>query len=112
MTKLHHHCFRTLLCILLSSALYPLPLARADGGAVRLSEVVGSYRITLFTSPTPVRAGLVDVSVLVQDAASSQPVPEARVSVKLAPRGRPNESIAQIASTAAATNKVLQAAVF
>ncbi len=39
-----------------------------DGGAVRFSGQQGDWRITVFTSPTPLRAGPVDVSVLVQDA--------------------------------------------
>ena len=42
----------------------------ADGGAVRCSERRGDYRITVFTSPTPLRAGPVDISVFVQDVAT------------------------------------------
>ena len=86
--------------------------ARADGGAVRLSEVAGEYRISVFTSPTPFRAGLVDISVLVQDASSTTVVSGAQVTIKMNPRGRPNEAITQTATAAAATNKLLQAAQF
>jgi len=31
--------------------------SRADGGAVLTQEVVGPYRVTLFGSPSPLRAG-------------------------------------------------------
>ena len=55
---------------------FPAP-ARADGGTVRLSERQGEYRITVFTAPVPFRAGLVDISVLVQDAVSRTPIPDA-----------------------------------
>ena len=85
--------------------------ACADGGVVRLSEVVGDYRISLFTSPNPLRVGLVDISVLVQSVDSSSVIPEARVTIKLWPRDRSNEAITQEASRAAATNKLLQAAI-
>jgi hypothetical protein len=89
------------------------PAAFADGGTVRFSEVVGSYRVTLFTSPAPPRAGLVDVSVLVHDADSSRLVPDARISIQLTPRGHPAyESITHEASSEAATNKLMQAAIF
>ena len=46
--------------------------ARGDGGTVRLSRCEGGYRITVFTAPTPFRAGPVDISVLVQDAATGE----------------------------------------
>jgi hypothetical protein len=46
--------------------------ARADGGALRASRQCGDYRVSVFTSPTPLRAGPVDVSVLVQDAATGE----------------------------------------
>ena len=87
-------------------------IACADGGVVRLSEVAGNYRISLFTSPNPVRVGLVDISVLVQNVDSASVIPDAQVSIKLWPRDRPAEAITQDASGAAATNKLLQAAIF
>src|SRR5262249_46030011 len=34
--------------------------ARGDGGVVRLAERVGGYRVTVFTEPTPLRAGPID----------------------------------------------------
>lgn len=86
--------------------------ALADGGSVRLSQQQGGYRITIFTAPTPFRAGPVDISVLVQDAATGTPIPDVQVDVEVAPRGRPDEAISNRATTEAATNKLFQAAVF
>ena len=50
---------RSTICFLLVSSfiLQPSSFLRADGGAVRLSERQGNYRLTVFTAPTPVRAG-------------------------------------------------------
>jgi hypothetical protein len=89
----------------------PAPL-RADGGTVRLSQRQGGYQITVFTLPTPFRAGPVDVSVLVQDAGTGQPVSGGRVTVRAAPRGRPEEAVLHPATAEAATNKLFRAATF
>lgn len=83
----------------------------ADGGVVRLSQRRGRYQITAFTSPTPVRVGPVDISVFVQDAATGEPVPGARILVRAMPRDRPEEAIQQPASNDKATNKLFQAAI-
>ena len=85
---------------------------RGDGGSVRLSEQKGDYRITVFTAPTPFRAGPVDVSVLVQDAATGETRSDVRVHVRMTPQSRPAEALDNRATTAAATNKLFQAAVF
>jgi hypothetical protein len=108
------HNMRSKVCFLLVSSflLPPSSFLRADGGAVRLSERQADYRITVFTAPTPLRAGPVDISVLVQDARTGRPAPQARVTVRAAPRGRPREAISQPATSEAATNKLLRAAVF
>ncbi len=86
-------------------------LLRADGGAVRLRERAGGYQITVCTSPTPFRAGPVDVNVLVQDAATGECVPEARVSVCLTARGT-GDILEYPATTEAAINKLFRAAEF
>jgi hypothetical protein len=99
------------LTLVSSSLLSPCALLRADGGAVRLRERSGGYQIAVFTSPTPLCAGPVDVSVLVQDAATGECVPEARVTVHLRARGAA-ETREYTATTEAATNKLLHAAVF
>jgi hypothetical protein len=84
--------------------------ASGDGGSVRLSATKAGYRITVFTAPTPFRAGPVDISVLVQDARTGGPLPEARVIVRLAKAGQP--ALEYSATQEAATNKLLRAAQF
>jgi hypothetical protein len=79
---------------------------------VRLSERKGGYQITVFTSPTPLRAGPVDISVFVRDAVTDEPIAECDIVVRATPRGFPDDAIQQPATTAAATNKLFQAAVF
>jgi hypothetical protein len=104
---------RLIIQLLLLSLLIPHPssLARADGGTVRLREQAGAYQVTVFTAPTPFRAGPVDVSVLVLDAGTGEYVPEARVTVRLAARGT-GDVLEYPATAAAATNKLFHAAVF
>jgi hypothetical protein len=92
--------------------LFPHGVLHADGGAVRLSERKGNYRISVFTSPTPLRAGPVDISAFVQDAATGEPIPEARITVRVTPRNHPEAVIQERATTEAATNKLFQAALF
>src|SRR5438094_6267524 len=86
--------------------------ARGDGGTVRLSQQTGGYRITVFTEPTPLRAGPVDVSVLVQDAATGQALPDVQVTVWVAPVGRAGAAVGYPATSEAATNKLLRVALF
>src|SRR6516162_9043756 len=96
-----YHRIQPIVMLALLSCLifHPSSLARADGGAVRLRQRAGGYQIAVFTSPTPFRAGPVDVSVLVQDAAY----------LKATGDGRALECPA---TTAAATNRLFHAAVF
>jgi hypothetical protein len=81
--------------------------ARGDGGLLRLSQQAGPYRVAVFTDPTPLRAGPIDVSVLVQDAATGQPVLDVPVVVSLTNAGTRLEVAADHAG---ATNKLLYAA--
>jgi hypothetical protein len=87
-------------------------LVMADGGAVRLSERKGEYQITVFTAPTPMRAGPVDISVLVQKADTQAPISEVGVTVKATRRGKRGMSIIRPATIEAATNKLFHAAIF
>jgi hypothetical protein len=82
----------------------------ADGGAVRFAGRVGAYRVTVFTAPTPLRAGPVDVSVLVLDADTGEPAPEVPVRVRLTPAGPEGAPIEQEATPQAATNKLFRSA--
>lgn len=78
-----------------------------DGGTLRLSQSVGGYRIAVFTAPEPLRVGLVDVSVLLQDETSNQTILDATVVVGF----RSREDIAQErklpATRDASTNRLL-----
>jgi hypothetical protein len=99
--------------LLVASALLPpSSFLRADGGTVRLSEQQGNYRLTVFTTPTPVRAGPVDVSVLVQDAATGEPASDVQVTIEATWRGSPAVTTRHPATTEAATNKLYHAATF
>ena len=84
--------------------------ALADGGQVRVMERRGNYQLTVFTSPNPLRAGPVDVSVLVQDAKTGLPIPDVTVAVELKSPDKSLPPIRAAATTDAATNKLLHAA--
>jgi hypothetical protein len=99
------------LLLVSSFILHPSSFAEADGGTVRLREQAGAYQVTVFTSPTPFRAGPVDISVLVLDASTGECVPEARVTVRLMARGT-GDVLEYPATTEAATNKLFHAASF
>jgi len=78
---------------------------------MRLYERAGNYQLAVFTVPTPFRAGPVDVSVLVQDAATGECMPQARVTLRL----RSHESgpvLEYPATSGAASNKLFHAADF
>src|SRR5262249_55803008 len=95
------------------SVLFALPApALADGGALRLSEESGNYQIAIFTSPTPLRAGPVDISVLVQNAATHEPVSDVQIVVNAVLRDGRGAAIHRLATFEAATNKLFQAAAF
>jgi hypothetical protein len=85
-------------------------LACADGGSIRLSETKCGYRITVFTAPTPFRAGPVDISVLVQDSLTGEPTAGARVTVRMSKLGQ--LALEYPATPEAATNKLFRAAQF
>jgi hypothetical protein len=85
-------------------------VALADGGTVRVIDQHGEHRIAVFTSPNPLRAGPVDVSVLVQDAETGQSIGNAHVALRLTAREFPSTSVYAVATSAEATNKLMQAA--
>jgi hypothetical protein len=84
--------------------------AWADGGTLRVVERQGSYRISVFTSPNPLRAGPVDISVFVQDAETGEPADGAQVTVSMTSRAAPGRLLRTDATVAAATNKLLRVA--
>ncbi|MDR3635904.1 MAG: hypothetical protein P4L84_19025 [Isosphaeraceae bacterium] len=94
-----------------SSAFWPV-MAWGDGGTLRDWQRRGSLEIAVFTDPTPFVAGLVDISVLVLDAATGEPVSAADVMVELTPKDQSGPTTHHPATTDAATNKLLRAALF
>jgi len=98
--------------LLVTALLFRSSSLQADGGTVRLSERQGAYQVTVFTAPTPFRAGPVDVSVLVQDATTGEMIQAARVTIRATPKGQPGDTIQTLATTEAATNKLFHAALF
>jgi hypothetical protein len=72
---------------------------------------VGSYQVAVFTSPAPLRAGPVDISVFVQDPQTGERMPAAEVRLRLTAH-RSGQTLECLATSAAATNKLFQAADF
>jgi hypothetical protein len=101
---------RTWLLLAVALLLYSASDLRADGGTLRLWERAGNYRVAVFTSPSPLRAGPVDISVFVQDATTGEQVPGAKVMVRLT--SATGEVVEWPATTEAATNKLFYAAKF
>jgi hypothetical protein len=94
------------------SLLLPLvwpAFVRADGGTMQLSTQRDGYRVTLFTSPTPLRAGPVDFSVLIQTADTEVIPNDVSVTIDAYPRGEPQRRVGGMATTAVATNKLFRA---
>lgn len=86
--------------------------ARSDGGLLRLTEQAGPYRLSVFTTPTPLRAGPIDVSVLVQDAGTGATRSDVTVTITLTPAAGDGSVLHARATSTAATNKLFQAAAF
>jgi hypothetical protein len=57
--------------------------AFADGGTVQLRKEAGALVITVFSSPAPLSAGPVDISLLLQNRNGLEPVLDANVSLLL-----------------------------
>ena len=86
-------------------AVLALPLL-ADGGAVLSRQESGPFVITVFAAPVPVRAGPLDLTVLVQTRDELKPVLDADVSIRLDGASE----IRALASRSKAQNKLLYAA--
>lgn len=103
------HCFE--ITILLLAALYARS-ARADGGTVLIAADREDYRITVLASPTPLRAGPIDISVLVQERDTGRVVADATVEVVLRSSDANQRPLQALATSEAATNKLFRAALF
>jgi hypothetical protein len=84
---------------------------RADGGSPLWSGRAGAYEAAVFQLPSPLRVGMGELSVLVQDAATRELLPDAQVMVRVAPRGRPEEVQSVELNRAASGNSLFQSAV-
>jgi hypothetical protein len=104
-------CANAVKVVVTIALLLRAPVAGADGGAVQLRQTGGRFVVTVFAAPTPLRAGAVDVSILVQDRDTNEPVLDAEVLIVLTPSGRDGTAIDAAATRAFATNKLLYAVV-
>src|SRR5262245_58710645 len=84
--------------------------AFADGGRIVFMDQQGDKRICVFASPDPLRAGPIDLSVLIQDAGTGMPLTNAKITVSMTPSDGHGPIVSAVATNAAATNKLLSAA--
>ncbi|HVA46241.1 MAG TPA: hypothetical protein VNH11_07700 [Pirellulales bacterium] len=103
--------FSALSCTVLLLAMPPA-VARADAGAVCASQRHGNRQVTVFSSPTPLAAGPIDISVFIQDADTGEPVLDDAIEIEVAPRDGSLAPARYEATPDAATNKLFQAAEF
>jgi len=82
--------------------------AQADGGAAQFTKSAGPFVITVFTTPSPLRAGPVDISLMIQNRENQQPVLDCLAQVQVSKDGA--TSIGSEATHQAAQNKLLYAA--
>lgn len=83
----------------------------ANGGTLQVArEPAGPYAVTVFTDPSPLRVGEVDVSVLVERAGSDDLVQDARVTVTAEPVEQVGRGGTFDATHEQATNKLFYAA--
>ncbi|MDG2308421.1 MAG: hypothetical protein P8R42_27905 [Candidatus Binatia bacterium] len=90
------------------AGLLTAPYAHADGGAVVARGEQGGLLVTVFASPVPLRAGPVDVSVLVQEPDEESAVLDADVVISLYGGGKAISEAT--ADHTLATNQLLYAA--
>lgn len=95
----------------LLALLLPAMLAWADGGKVQLQRQAGPFELTLFSDPSTVRVGRVDLSVLCQASNSKSPVLDAKVFIHMTkPGGSEIVEFTLPATHDRATNKLLYVA--
>jgi hypothetical protein len=86
--------------------------ARGDGGTLQVSQRSGDLQISVFTSPAMPRVGLLDVSVLVQDAETQTIRDDVAVQVRLEHADGQAIPLQETATAAWATNRLFKAAQF
>jgi hypothetical protein len=95
---------------LLAIVIFASLSAYADGGAVRLRQASGPFVVTLFSGSGPLRVGLIDASVLVQDRNTGNVVLDATVNLVFRPVASASRALLVSATRGQAKNKLLQAA--
>jgi hypothetical protein len=86
-------------------------LLRADGGALLARKQTGDLIVSVFGTPTPLRIGSADLSVMVQQAGNQSAVMDAKVLIHLVKSSLENVTeIVLPARHSDATNKLLYAA--
>jgi hypothetical protein len=83
-------------------------LLKADGGIVQFRKEAGPFLVTLFSSPSPLRTGPADLSVLVESSQTRTPILNATVSLHL--RSTSGREADAAATHEQATNKLLYVA--
>ena len=82
--------------------------AKADGGTVQFTKSSGPFAITVFTTPSPLRAGPVDISLMIQSSDDQQPLLDCVAEIQVRKEGE--SSITSTATHEAAQNKLFYAA--
>lgn len=95
-----------------AAAMLPVQLAFGDGGTLRVSQESDGCRVSVFTSPAPLREGPIDVSVFVQDVRTGKPLLDSDVQIQLWHIARPEKKLQFACTNESATNKIFQSAKF
>ena len=69
-------------------------ISQADGGRVLAEKTAEGYHVVLFANPSPLRAGLADLSLFLQQDGKSGPVLDAVVGFRLNKLSRPAPELA------------------
>lgn len=95
----------------LAALLFAPAILFGDGGTLQLRKPAGPWIVTVFSTPVPLRAGVADLSVMVQTAQDRKTVLDAGVKLHLTKSSATDvvEIIAP-ATRSQATNKLLYAA--
>jgi hypothetical protein len=98
---------KTTIILVLTFVLAPL-VTYADGGTVHLREASGPFLVTVFAAPAAPRAGLIDMSVLVQDRKTDIVILDTTVNLELQPIPDSNPPFPIRATLGQAKNKLLK----
>jgi hypothetical protein len=86
--------------------------ALGDGGTLRAWKQQANADVAVFTEPSPVVTGPVDISVLLLDRKTGEPIQNAKVTIDVSPTNRPGQPVHRLATRKAQANKLFQSAIF